>query len=211
MKEHNQLSYAVRLQRGLRLATGLDEEMGGVSRLSESLQPIIDAWSRPEWAYLIGDILSAGYKRVAAVVAEFSAAAVFNPTIDALCVVESVAAMPAAALQPVVLEERLQLSDLTTDLTTTDPVLLRDGRSNPATHFSRMVLRSGTIAGAPTLGGTLLERRFASTRDALPYAALPFVVLPGQALAVINETANAQLDVSFRFREIRLLPGQLNT
>lgn len=54
---HNSLDRATDLTRGIRRAVGMVGPDGGVERLGETLTPIMDVWSRPEWNALRGDWL----------------------------------------------------------------------------------------------------------------------------------------------------------
>lgn len=52
MAEHNALSYATTLSHAAAIASGLGSEEDGLSRLSETLSPMMDLWRELEWAFL---------------------------------------------------------------------------------------------------------------------------------------------------------------
>lgn len=57
MSQHNELQRYPALQRAYPVAVGMDPREEGVTRLGETLTPIIDLWSRDEWAFLFDEIL----------------------------------------------------------------------------------------------------------------------------------------------------------
>lgn len=206
MKEHNQLSYAVRIQRGIRLLVGLDEEGDGVTRLAESLQPQFSPWGREDWAALIGEVVAAQRVVIAAVAGEFGSAALVNPTTTHIAIVESVGE-EAVAAQRCTLEGRLVAAAVTPDLTTIAAGFARDRRAFPDLSLSRMRLHNGT-APNPTFGGVSFDELIMNVQRSHYFRALPYILLPGEALAAIHQTAGVATRFYFTWREVRLLPGQ---
>jgi len=55
--QHNELQKFPALQRAIALAVGMKQEEEGVTRLGETLTPVIDFWSNPEWSFLYDEVL----------------------------------------------------------------------------------------------------------------------------------------------------------
>ena len=75
---HNALTRGA-ISDALKRAVGDTRSQGGVERYSETLEPVLDLWSRPEWAILRDEILWGGASTQAAVAGELSFVAVINP------------------------------------------------------------------------------------------------------------------------------------
>lgn len=93
--EHNALKYASPLQRSFSRSLGLDENAEGVTRLGETLTPIVDAWditNRPEHAYLRSERLCSAAITIAPGVGFLSRWFFRNPllSVNVLAIIDSI-------------------------------------------------------------------------------------------------------------------------
>ena len=79
-QQHNELNRAVEIDHAVRVIVSETDSESKVERFSETLTPILDIWSRPEWAFLRNEVLfSVGPQTSAAVAAQSSFVQLFNP------------------------------------------------------------------------------------------------------------------------------------
>ena len=85
---HNALHHFTALQAAYRAALGEDDaSFNGIERAGETLTPIFDLWSRPDWAVLRDEVLWSALHNQAAVVGELSFVGIRNPAASGLLVV----------------------------------------------------------------------------------------------------------------------------
>lgn len=204
-KEHNQLDYATRMQRGIRLAAGLGVDSEGVTRLSESWQPILNPYERPEFANLLGDRLVWASGRQGAVAGQVSAVGLRNPsTSQVLCTLEWHTLFAENATRMV--EARQRVQSATGVLSTASP-FGRDSRFGWTGAGGAALLLTGANAAAATFGSGPVARVVVTTTVTLPVP-FPVVIHPGQEFWWVWTTVNEIANVSFQWRETRILPGQ---
>lgn len=208
MSIHNAIKYGTSLLRGYSRATGLGEDEEGTVRLGETLTPVLDFWSQPEWAFSRGEI--PGVTRVVknAVAGEFGIIGLLVPAASRrrIVVVElvKIASIVAGTCFLEVCTEA-QINALTAAAQTVGST--RDTRAGFDTA-------SQTISGsavAQTAGGRQLDVALSTAGGpgGLYDAAVPFVLSPGFALAAVGRAANEQIIVTFRYREREAFPGEL--
>lgn len=207
---HNALKYGTALLRGFSRALGLGEDEEGVVRLGETLTPVIDFWSatEPQWAVLRGERLGVTRHFKAAVAGEFGVVALVNPgPPQRRVVVVEFAACITGVAGGVILEgaTAAQVNALTGAAQQVGSS--RDRRFGEDTTTQ-------TIAGsavAQTTGGRLIDTAL-STAAGTPgpfTVALPYVLPPGQALAIVGRIANESVVGFFRYREREAFPGEV--
>ena len=203
MTVHNAIKYAPLVQRAAAAATGLAGEESGLERVGESLTPVFDLWTLPEWAFLRGERLC-GWSRFvpAGGAATFAGVALCNTTPNILCVVEAVSVQIAGA-SPVQLWMALD-ADVQASFPASSQGASRD-RRNPGTT-SLAVVRYGSPAATPTAAP--LETRTIAVAETMDLVAPPIVLATGQCCFVQTTIANIALFANFKWRERRLFPSE---
>lgn len=206
---HNQLTYSVELQSGLARATGMSNEAEGVIRLGETLDPTIDPWSQPEWAFLRGERLGAGRTFQAAVPAESSIIALGNAAGSGnIVVVEAISINSGGASVALTLQVVL---DTAVAATLSGQAFFASGRDRRwGSTAGRTFTRSGSDPGT-TFGGVQLDEISTSAANQVIKfeIGLPAVLRPGDDLIVVNNTQNQQMTVSWKWRERKAFNGEL--
>lgn len=201
---HNQLTDSAELLNGIGRAAGLSEG-DGVIRLGETLDPTIDPWSQPEWAYLRNERLGGGRGFSAAVAAEFSIIALGNAIGSGnIVVVEAVSAQGGAG-NPVLQLEVVADSIIAGTLSAAAFFIsARDRRFGATT--GRTFLKTGTDVASTF--GVQIEHQTSATAFT-PFTNLPVILKPGDDLIVIEQTVNLALDVNFKWRERKAFKNEL--
>lgn len=205
MTVHNQLSRLSEVQRGAKVAFGLDSGAGGLERLGESIQVVRDFWALPGDAFLRGERWCQGSASVAAGGAgNFSAAAFSCEVAGWIAHLERVVVSSDAA-GILVIKRGLALP------TPSNNRVFRDMRASAGLPMSR-ITSVNNVAAAP--GGTtcfLARVPVAGSNISIP---LDWTLVTGGPVAtevacvVYHATANVELLTSFYWRERQLLPGE---
>lgn len=203
---HNELRRGT-LSVALTKALGDARGAGGIERYGETLTPVVDLWSLPEWAYLRTEVLGA-QSRIVAAGANNGAIAICNPVGNrSLVVVEDISYWVAAATSAVAL---YLATDSNAVLTSSQLCSRRDNRpalddgTAPLTLVTRTLLRyaDGTIAAIPPDWNLELERITAlAAMGVASFRSLPIVLAPGRMLVVYDVTAAQGFIANFKFRE----------
>lgn len=199
---HNQL-----LRGGLSAAlrNALDAREGGIERFGETLDPVIDLWRLPEWAFLRGErICGAAVTVNAGAATECSAVALRNPANSGmLAVVEYaiVSLTTAAGVQCQMASEAAVDAVLATDTVGVNLDTRFANQTNPVCFLS-----SGATPAIP------IGVRFAfPTRPT--YFDTPevagVVLSPGFCLVIQNPDDAAAIHVAYRWRERKANKGEL--
>lgn len=202
---HNAIKYGTDILRAYSRAVGLGEEEEGTVRLGETLTPVMDVWSLPEWAFLRGETLWADNNLIVAVAAEFGFGGVRNPTGSRRVVVvkELVVSTPGATIK---VEYRRGVIDAD-GVDATDNVVTLDTRS-PSTVVTVPLTLRGAHA-VPIGSGPYYKQTATATADAVNN--VPVILLPGQELRVYGGTVNVAFEFS-AWGTVRFLqPGELGT
>lgn len=201
-EEHNAIKYGVTLSSAAANAAGGGYGDVGVSRLSETLTPVMDLWSKPEWAHLRQERLYARALLIGAVAARNSSVELVNPAgSSVIAVLEQIQAIST------VLDVELSLD--TGAAIAANPVVTRgvplDGRQTLVTPgpTSRCTLTTGDLAAGVAAG--LLQYRFGNL-DLITY---PAILVPGSKLFVIQATQNQAFRLNLTWRERNAFPGEL--
>lgn len=178
---------------------------GGVERVSETLDIVMNPWGMPEWAYLRGEILGAAALFVGAIAAEYGYAVLHNPPGSGRIITVEAAGITnnAGTGQLVLLAEADYL------LLGLTPTLgyYRDPRNTVYPHaiINRIFVGTHTVQ----LGSYLDHTLWAAGPTAYFMAGVPCILPPGFSIAVRNGSVNiAQLAI-LSWRERNAYPGEL--
>lgn len=200
---HNQLDHSAELLGGISVAAGLGRDKDGVIRLGESLEPILDPFSLPEWAYLRAERLGAGRGFQPAVAAEFSIIALGNA---------------AGSGNLVVVESVNILSTVTTQLEVAADSLVAATLGAAAFYVSGRDRRFGSTQGRTFLKigsdlastfGVQLEQQAGAAGVFNSYISTPIVLKPGDDLLIIAQTINTAIQCNWKWRERKAFTGEL--
>lgn len=209
---HNQLSHGAELQNGIATAVGLSRELEGVVRLGETLEPNIDPWSQPEWAFLRGERLGATKLFAAAVAAEFGIIGIGNPAGSGnIVVVEDVSIGAGVAAITAQLEVVAHSVITGTVVTTTGMASGRDRRWGSTAGRTFQV--SGTDISNSF--GIPLEQQVAVIVPAAGAqwnrftVGVPCILRPGDDLIIVGQTVNISLAGNMKWRERKAFTAEL--
>jgi len=199
--EHNAIQY--RPTYGTAIGTLIGAPESEVSRISETITPILNLEEIPEAAFLFGVRLCAGSVTVGAVAGEFGYAGLVNFATSGLIVIVEKMSFDVSA---VVIADLLQNTEaaLVATLLTTARGQVRDRRW--PSILSQTLMHSGTDPSS-SLGG-IVEQRRSPGNASVDFTAFPFVLPPGVGLVVVDTTVNAGFTVNMVWRERRMLPGE---
>lgn len=204
MELHNALSRLTEIQRGAKIAFGLDSGAGGLERLGETLQIVKDFWSHPEDAYLRGERLCQGCITVPAGGAGNYSAASFAIQVGGWIATLKHAIVTTTGNASIVVKRGLPLP------TNSANKVFRDMRAtgNPV----GVVAYVNNVAAIP--GGTIAHyaRTLANTPVLIP---LDWVlcaqgpVATETACVIYSDVVDTAVEVNFAWAERNLLPGEL--
>jgi len=202
VKVHNQISRGD-VTNAVQRALGITKpDTAGVERYSETLTPVQDIWSQPEWSFLRGERLQGFAGNVGAIAAEFGYSALINPAGSNVLVVVTVAVGRLLAYN-------LQIGQEATYAATLAAVLpggiFRDTRWPVSSLGGSARIRTGTDPSG-TLGTTI---EFGT--NGTPAVNLPVVLAPGWGVALAGVVVNTALDYVWGWRERKAYPGELGT
>jgi len=202
---HNALKYSTELVRGIARASGLGEGEEGVGRLGETLDPTIDPWSQPEWAFLRDERLGAGKLSAGPVASEFSIVALGNASgSNSIVVVEALSAASSAAMNG----QLEVVADSVVAGTLSAAAFFVSGRDRRfGSTQGRTFGKIGTDVGSTF--GVQLEQQVLGFTSFADFKSLPVILKPGDDLIVIGQTVNLSLTVNFRWRERLAFKGEL--
>lgn len=199
MAEHNELKYGSPLSNAAAILSGGGYGDVGISRLGETLTPVLDLWRRPEFALPRGERRWVVNPSDGADVANFSQVGIASPTGSNLIVVV----------------EGFWISD-----GTNRKMFVRAGAnvaftstSTPNALDTRIPLLTGlratsfTHRSAAQMGSNMGEYRFlANTTQVFIYN---YVLTPGFFFALAQETINVAINATFFGYERVAFPGEL--
>lgn len=204
---HNELRRS-KLSEALTRAVGASKGAPGIERFGETLTPVIDLWSQPEFAWLRREVLGFSRRQVVAVAAELSMIALINPVNSRRIVtVDKAGTLTAAAtsVQLVAMTEAQVVAH-----TLTRAVTFNRDRRNPDPNFdAATVVETGTDPAL--LSGLVMDDVVGGVNSRLEFTnGLPHILPPGQALMIAAATVNITINGYFSFRERQALPGELD-
>lgn len=201
---HNQLTRGP-WSSAIQAALGDSKAEGGIERYGETLTPIVDLWSQPEFAFLRVEHLGACHFTSVAVVAELSFVAV-GPNLNDTTSVVVVEAISARTTPPgtVFIANSTRAFMSASQAPTESNVPNRDQRyAGTQIAVTRNVAVS-TWVGSDAIvlaSGGVLEEMFNPTSN-VPVTSFmaPFIVKPGGALVVQCSATNTLLAVNIKLR-----------
>lgn len=198
---HNALHQAAPLQQAYQAALGEDDaEFAGIERAGETLTPVMDLWSKPEWAALRGERLAAGFGAEAIDAANFSQVQLFNPLGSRLLiVVEKIRILCATTGSYNIGRTATALGTLVTGQTSS-----RDGRFLTASIIGQIRRSVAAAAGDLPLVQIRLTGGTTDSDDT------PYVLPPGFGLTVRGSAINTATNASFVWRERLIYHGELS-
>lgn len=195
----------------LKAILGATKADGGIERYGETLQGVIDLWSRPEWQFLVEDSLFGVDTTQVAVVAENSIIAIVNPDeSQALIVLERIKARGFSAGTRLELRYATQVGIAATLVDVGSP-LGRDSRNSIAGGVPIRPVRAARIfvGSDPAFGGVVQDALISVGANDFQEFIAPWVIRPGTAMAVVNQTINTSLEVVYAGRVVQAQPGEL--
>lgn len=195
----------------LKAIVGASKADGGIERYGETLQPLIDLWSEPEWAYLREDSLFCVDTIQIAVVAENSIIAILNPSQSgALIVLERIKARGFAALTRLELRYATEAQIVAT-LADLGAPLGRDSRNSIAGGISIRQVRAARIftGSDAAFGGVSQDALISVSANDFQEFIAPWVIRPGTAMAVVNQSINTTLELVYAGHVYQAQPGEL--
>jgi hypothetical protein len=201
---HNALTRFTELQRGAKVAFGLDAGAGGIERLGETLQVVKDFWAYPEDALARGARIAQGNVTVAAGGAGNYSGASFAIQNEGWIATLLDIVVGTNATGYVVVKRGLPLPAGGTKV-------FRDCRITNQNPIGAL----GTINNVAAVPGGTVAARYravATTPLLIPLDWVHVATAPiatETACVVYHETANSIIEVTFRWIERQLLPGEL--
>jgi hypothetical protein len=203
---HNGLARLTDVQRGAKIALGLDSGEGGLERLSESIQVTRDLWGDPYVRHLLNERSFQGYAEVGAGGAgTYSSCAFSCNTAGWIALLERI-------------EINLQAGGvvyLLRGVPQPTPSAYRQPRDTRQLTLAPIaqITQDATAIAAPAGVICTAFRILAATPLTVPldwvFALVSGSSLPYRALVVYNAATNVSLEVNFYWRERSLLPGEL--
>src|SRR5438132_10615506 len=197
-QQHNELNRAVEIDHAVRVIVSETDSESKVERFSETLTPILDIWSRPEWAFLRNEVLfSVGPQTSAAVAAQSSFVQLFNPVTSTRIVVITGAAFKATVLST---DVNLGVTAIVRGASFDGAVALDSRYNEGGLWVGREPLSASFGALAPPFGTDLLVGQDSClvAGQWQPFRNFPTIILsPGFGCNISNATLNSVIAVTF--------------
>lgn len=193
---HNELRRGP-LGSALKNALGDTRSESMLERWGETMQPVLDLWAMPEWAYLRRDYLWSIRRVQGAIAAEFGGVAIVNPVgSKALLVLEGAQITAAGAAGKFFLTHILA-ADVAT-YTKVGPLWTRDQRVGQLTATTGLV-NAELYAGTDPVGfaANAVEVIWCPTAGTSPFLTPPYIIRPGGGIAFECGTVNVAFDSAF--------------
>lgn len=205
---HNELPRDF-LGKALKNALGVNDAESVIERFSETLQPTINLFERPEWSILRGELLWVVTPSQAGVAAEFQQVGIRNPTGSGkLVVVEKIFAANTTMNNKVVqVRGRAQAA-----VTSSGAVTNRDLRHTKTASFQDGLTTLGITNSAAAAVGTQLHGFMIGTNSEYggPWE-LNVIVPPGFELFIGTTTVNIATSFCIVGRERSAFPEELGS
>lgn len=209
---HNALSRGP-FGRALKDALGDSKAEGALERYGETMQPIINLWGLPEWAFLRGETLWACSIVRAADAANVSIVGVMLPVASKfILMVDRISGRNSVAAGNLILSmlDRPTIAALA-GFALGNPPFFRDQRAHSVVGAQFAPLETFSAAsGAVAVNGTM-ENISYPTSDNREFVAPPLIVRPGGGVLVQSAAINQQIVVSFVGRIRNALPTELKS
>lgn len=190
MHVHNALHHFTRIQAAYRTAVQeSDPGFSGIERAGETLTPVLDLWSLPEWRLLRGDVTySLRATEVAAQAGLFSSFELVNPVGSGiLAVVEAIRSDTANAIN-VVTDSGGALGAVGTERG-----IALDTRYAQLGQVSACTIVRGNLVGGAANLQDIIKANLESDQF--------YVLRPGTKLFLSTQAVNLALAAQFRWRE----------
>jgi hypothetical protein len=201
--QHNELRRG-ELSAAVKKALG-DSRGGGIERYSETLTPVLDPWSLPEWAFLRGERLAGGRVALAAGAAtELGQVALVSPIgLGYIVVVEQATVDVPVATQIIVqMGTEVGFASLTTV----------SGGANVDTRWANVtepIARMRSLAFPSSALGVGFWQHTIPALTPIDLLSVPVVLHPGFGINVCSIDDAAAIRVSYRWRERKAYTGEL--
>lgn len=203
---HNELHRTTDLQSAYRAALGEDNaEFSGIERAGETLTPIIDLWSLPEWSYLRREYRFWMQQTAAAVAAERSILCLRNP-VDSGVIAVVTKARALADCTVRFSTNQAQVADATNNGFSRDGRHAVSGAGNDLRSRVQFITMTETTANS---GTTVWEMTLAN--DSQRILELDFVLPPGRDLRLVGILDLTALGGGFWWRERVARAGELES
>lgn len=204
---HNQLTRGPWTS-ALKAALGDSRNEGGIERFGETMQPVVDLWRLPEWAFLRDEVLAAGQFIVTSAAGTLSEALLLNPTdSNVMAVITKIhLALTSAGAQ--LFYRRLNQGTLPAGFvaTATGPVDFRNAQLIAA-QATRCIVAQAANAAAD--GGIAFDA-ISLTVNLVHEDTEPIILGPGSGLVINVSAVGVNTMVGgFRWRERQLFGGEL--
>lgn len=207
-QEHNAIVQYPGLLRGYVQAVGLDETADGVTRLGETLTPVIDLFNgRREWALQRGEQwYSKREFQAAGGAGTFTSMGIGNPTGSGIVVVvEKFHCQPAAATQ--VLLAACAYADFAASLALAGRGYPMDRRRIGNNAASVAELREGTPAGF-VAGSTEVDVASDAVIRTMPFPNMPWILYAGDAIYAANQDDAAGMGITVQWYERKCVTNE---
>lgn len=202
-KLHNQLDYAAKFQRGIRLITGVGDEAEGMVRLSETWQPTVDPFARADWATLMGERICIGSQTQGAVAGQFAAVGLRNPVGSTV----NLLVFQAEVFGLIQLQYQLRCRPFSVvGVTSISSCFNRDSRVGAFGGLGGqgLLLTGSNAVGANFGNGPIWTQRTNGVQSRFD---VPLVISPGFEIFWVSTTVNNLLNGSYAWIEAQRLPG----
>lgn len=204
---HNELHRYGDVQRAIKNVVGSSDAEGGVERFGETLQPVLDLFSRKEWDWPRGARRFARVLTSPAVVARFSAFQLINiPTSKVLVEIEDLVALSTATVNADIGVDGASTVSLANPVGVNHAPM--DGRGFPpglAVYqpiLNLVIGDAGAVVGIP-------QYRFTPSFLRLENAGI--ILTPKSSLFIIANAVNLALSFIVRWLERPVIPDELGT
>lgn len=209
---HNQLSRGP-FGRALKDALGDSKSEGGLERFGETMQPIIDLWSRPEFELLRGELLWSISLVKAADAANSGVVGIMLPQASKLiCTIERISGRNSTAAAAALILSGLDRTTIAAlgGFVLQSPPFFRDARASAVPFAQQAPVEAFTaLTGLITLNGTMENIIMPAAVENKEFLTTPYVLRAGSAIFVQGGAINQQIVVSFAGRVRTALPTEL--
>lgn len=201
---HNALQRGI-INDALKRATGLTKSGSAIERMGETLTPIIDLWSRPEWSVLNGEGLMGANIVQPVVAGQLSFICLGNPTGSGMIVVVTrISARDQTLTDDFIIGIA---GDPPAGVVASAPWVSRDRRFRGGNTFGRAQIRRGS--NVASIGFQINERTRLLTTQHTELISPPYTLRPGDCVVIEDTVAAEVFDANFEGYERQAYPGEL--
>lgn len=208
---HNQLSRGP-WGRAVKDALGDSRAEGGLERYGETMQPVIDLWSRPDWELLRNEFLFVHTLVKAADAANSSVVGIMLPLASKLIVtLERISGRNSTNAGALILSglDRTTIAALGGFALASQP-FFRDARASAVPFAQQAPVETFTaLTGLIPLNGTMENIIMPAGVENREFTSTPYVLRAGGAIFVQGGAINQQIVITFSGRVRAALPTEL--